>query len=140
MKTLDEVITGMTELILSGKTADVKSTVRDAFHYLKEYRTEQKILSDRKEHYEYWEHKYYAELEKNDPLTWDELKTMEGKPVWVEGKTVKHWAVITGIYYDDLNEGYLLETYYSEKQGSNTSRRKRSTLGNTWQAYRKEQE
>lgn len=76
----------------------------------------------------------------NVALSWDELKAMEGKPVWVEGKTVKHWAVITGIYYDDLNEGYLLETYYAEKQGSNTSRRKRSTLGKTWQAYRKEKE
>lgn len=38
MMTIDEVITGMTELILSGKTADVKSTVREALHYLKEYR------------------------------------------------------------------------------------------------------
>ena len=76
----------------------------------------------------------------NPPLDWEQLKQMIGKPVWVEGKTVKHWAVITGIYYDDLNEGYLLETYYAEKQGSNTSRRKRSTLGKSWQAYRKERE
>lgn len=81
---------------------------------------------------------YFKAEEENPALSWDELKTMEGMPVWVEGKTVKHWAVITGIYYDDLNEGYLLETYYAEKQGSNTSRRKRSTLGKTWQVYRKE--
>lgn len=45
MKTLDEVITGMTELILSGKTADVKSTVRDALHYLKAYREDKDDLT-----------------------------------------------------------------------------------------------
>ena len=125
MKTLDEVIF---EAPYSPTPWEA-----DALHYLKEYQKDKQIYS-----YDIVR-RHFELAERNDPLTWDELKPMTGKPVWVEGKTVKHWAVITGIYYDDLNEGYLLETYYAEKQGSNTSRRKRSTLGKTWQAYRKEQ-
>lgn len=27
---------------------------------------------------------YFEESQKNEPLTWDELKLMEGSPVWVE--------------------------------------------------------
>lgn len=49
----------------------------NALHYLKEYRTLQ-----------YGYIKAIANLEDNPPLTWDELKTMEGKPVWVETNTI----------------------------------------------------
>jgi len=67
----------------------------------------------------------------NDPLSWDELRTMEGKPVWVErcdGDT-KGWLLILRKCDDVVtcttkygNSFYLYKANYGEK----------------WQAYRKE--
>ena len=47
MRTLDEVITGMTELVLSGKTKDVKEVVTDALKFLKEFRGLLKMWNDK---------------------------------------------------------------------------------------------
>lgn len=71
--------------------------------------------------------------ESNDPLTWDELQQMEGKPVWVEqhhGDT-KGWLLILRKCDDVVtcttkhgNSFYLYKANYGEK----------------WQAYRKERQ
>lgn len=76
----------------------------------------------------------------NDPLSWEELKAMEGKPVWVEQtmvleegtpeeytQDVKEWMIVSNIGHRcidmvNVNDGEL--------------RFDRSDL--TWQAYRKE--
>ena len=65
MKTLDEVIF---EAPYSPTPWEA-----DALYYLKEYRDLQ-----------YGYIKAMADLEDNPPLTWSELKQMEGKPVWIE--------------------------------------------------------
>lgn len=111
-----------------------RDVLTDALHYLREYQRDKQIFA-----YDVARRNFELS-ERNDPLTWQELTQMKGKPVWDEGKTVKHWTIITGIYYDDLNEGYVLLTYYSERNGAQTIRRKRSTMGKTWNAYRKERE
>ena len=65
MKTLSQTISGMTELYLSGKVADIKDVVNSAIHYLKESQT---ILN-------------------NDPLTIKEItKLPEGEALWIEGE------------------------------------------------------
>ena len=79
--------------------------------------------------------KCYSEFvilpEANNPLTWRELRTMEGKPVWVEllkGKW-KGWDVIGGFDEDDFGVAMVTvrgDDYY------------KADLGKTWQAYRKE--
>ena len=79
-----------------------------------------------------------AELKNQDwkdrclPLTWDELQTMEGKPVWVEKSQddePKGWLLILQTNQDVVNcttkhgnSFYLYRTLYDGK----------------WQAYRKE--
>lgn len=113
MKTLDEVITGMTELILSGKTADVKSTVTDALHYLKHL---QEYYEMSREHHE-----------PNPPLTWDELKAMEGKPVWVVVDGKERWHIIREVSSEHLILESMLplhRCWMNHPDG--------------WQAYRKE--
>lgn len=59
--------------------------------------------------------------ESNEPLTWDELQLMEGKPVWIEGPFITegpHWIIVGPSHlYNGKMVGY----------------------GKTWQAYRKEQ-
>jgi len=96
----------------------------DALHYLNEYRTTQTAYI-----------KAMADLDDNPPLTWDELREMEGKPVWVETKDEGNfWCVID--HYDQLDnhinhgEEFMLVDgggwYYLEDMGTD------------WQAYRKE--
>lgn len=66
----------------------------------------------------------------NVALSWDELKTMEGKPVWIEALLYKQWAIIAYVGSDHIRfEGVNL--YAPES---------RVYMGdaNGWQAYRKE--
>ena len=144
MKTLDEVIKAYEICIgyyCSNAEHDVcpyfgesdmgcmKEPEKDALHYLKEYRDHikneiielQEEVKKQKEMIEF--------LEK--PLTWDELRQMEGKSVWVEehhGDT-KGWLLILRKCDDVVtcttkhgNSFYLYKANYGEK----------------WQAYRKE--
>ena len=77
---------------------------------------------------------YWAEQQANNPLTWDELKAMEGKPIWVEllGKgRWKGWDVIGGFDDDEFGKAMVTvrgDDYYLDD------------LSKTWQAYRKERE
>lgn len=155
MMTLDDVISKI-ELAWACPSSDEGSEycdlmeVRDdALHYLKMYRSDQeqwgffqknyedelkqkiKDFGDAKERFV----KRLKELDVgilNDPLTWDELRTMEGKPVWVEllGKgRWKGWDVIGGFDDDEFGKAMVTvrgDDYYLDD------------LSKTWQAYRKE--
>lgn len=67
---------------------------------------------------------------KNDPLTWEELKSMEGKPVWIENKFYKKWLIAYQINESDIifdGNGFYTQAFVID-------------YGKTWQAYRKERE
>ena len=68
----------------------------------------------------------------NVALTWDELKQMEGKPVWVEEPKFfgKRWVIISG-----MND----EAVFGSSIGSMVFCTK-DEQGTEWQAYRKERE
>ena len=68
--------------------------------------------------------------ESNDPLGWETLKTMEGKPVWVERPEWKEWLLIS-----EIDEGKC-EMYLRDKWGNGVIVNGRN-IG-YWQAYRKE--
>lgn len=110
MKTLDEVIAELED----------EGLFADALEWLKAYRAHIELdkLRDKCE-------------AKNEPLTWRELRTMEGMPVWVEllkGKW-KGWDVIGGFDEDDFGVAMVTvrgDDYY------------KADLGKTWNAYRKE--
>lgn len=134
MKTLDEVI----------ETAPYIGTewTNDALYYLKEYRSEKAMWESDRKGYLNWIEQYkearekhqqaVIELKKNPPLTWDELKAMTGKPVWIELLRNGHWKgwdVIAGFDDDDFGDAMVTvhgDDYYF------------ADLGKTWQAYRKE--
>lgn len=106
---------------------DGAESVPDALFYLKEYRFVQENCADA------LAEKYPSE---NVPLTWDELKTMTGKPVWVEygiGFNQKRWVVIHSIHntksfcYMNVSGNYP-DTFWQKDMGENEF----------WQAYRKE--
>ncbi len=73
--------------------------------------------------------------ESNPPLTWQELKGMEGKPVWVDGSAFAEgfWTIITGFgKASDTEYVFLLgDQYWKENM-------KDADDGVSWQAYRKE--
>ena len=103
----------------------------DALHYLEEYQRYQNTPS-RNGHMALVD--YFEESQKNPPLTWDELRTMEGKPVWIESESIsvgvspywKDWYIVKSFTDDEFmycNDGY---EWNKEMQGR------------IWQAYRKE--
>ena len=141
MRTLDEVIE-----IASDWTNgfDEMSIEKQMLHYLKMYRSDQiQWEADREDWRDKWESYIEArerhldavkELKRNDLLTWDELRTMEGKPVWVEDNidepddTTKYWAIYRRIDKAQETEYALLSDFFYDK----------AQYGKTWKAYRKE--
>ena len=114
----------------------------DAIHYLKAYRENQhayeegnrkaeearerylEVLTDYVALKQYW-----TEQQENHALTWDELKSMEGKPVWlvVDGK--ERWRIIREVSSEHLilESGLPLHRCWMNHPDG-------------WQAYRKERE
>lgn len=82
---------------------------------------------------------YWAESQDNPPLTWDELKAMAGKPVWVEilSKTLpleSSWGIATGGSYKTWQG---VESWTLVRPGAVYSLPV-AQYGKTWQAFRKE--
>ncbi|MBR2086320.1 MAG: hypothetical protein IJ906_04150 [Oscillospiraceae bacterium] len=146
MKTLDEVINELhywdTCDEFPESFYDFEVT-RDALHYLREYRSDQiQWEADRKN----WQDQYAQAVEnfksstakhlealkeikgKNDPLTWDELRTMEGKPVWIECAG-SFWAVIVCVEEN---------RFWYRCRWADHDYCDREYMGEHWQAYRKE--
>ena len=91
MRTLDEVIKAVEEDLECANVSYPETFYdydnhKDALYYLKEYRETKKHLAclDAAEI-----RGDDTQVVNNPPLTWDELRQMEGKPVWVEHKLFK---------------------------------------------------
>ena len=123
MRTLDEVIKNLEDGTehLSAMLIS-RETWTDALQWLKGY----------KAHIELDKLRDKCEAE-NEPLSWDELKQMEGKPVWVEvdGNWYgKFWAFV-----EVENDAYV--SFYQKGQDYPEDLWKRD-MCKTWQAYRQE--
>lgn len=161
MKTLDEVIDSITRQsgleIRNARKPEKdrfwvdRETYNDALYYLREYRSDQIEWNANRKAWNLAEEdlintrmKYITKLKEldigtlNEPLTWDELKTMEGKPVWVEVlryaedhyKWEGRWMLIRDFTRGVFGEYCHMEPNY--RTWINTS------YGDLWQAYRKE--
>ena len=97
----------------------------DALQYLKEF----KRISAKLEKIALGNITETLEKLDNPALTWDELKTMEGKPVWIETDNVKFWTVVDNFRTICNQEclccskGYMCRSTHARGD---------------WQAYRKE--
>lgn len=126
MKTLDEVIAELED----------EEVFADALHYLKEYKEKQKTLEIRAAEYKRGFEQLgteWSRLKDNSPLTWDELKGMEGKPVWVEGiSNPPIWLIVWRLDDDTMMaSGKSLSGVVFQTHLKKTDVRK-------WKAYRKE--
>ena len=150
MKTLDEVIDAMERCSIphyfdckgcpyEDDDAEVgcRSDDRDAdaLHYLKNYKKDQEDPDG--DHQQLIKaQKLLGEFFQNDPLTWNELRAMAGKPVWLvhEGTGESSW-VFVGEWFDDdeMRVCRMLRDYadYITKEIYENG---------TWRAYRKERE
>ena len=133
MKTLDEVIKKFETCNDNETTCSSCPYVSsecacdaDALHYLKEYKNYQDTMCALPDYYE-WIHSA-----DNPPLNWEELRTMDGKPVWVAGTILlSHWLII-----DEVKEEMMIAT---DRYGVRVPLFK-NVIGNAWQAYRRERE
>jgi len=102
------------------KSSNCREHAEDTIAYLKEY------------------HELLNNVE-NEPLEWEELKQMEGKPVWVEFQNYDMWAdpehhtngswwIVGEVRKDDI----IIAQYLDEAELCEED------LGDVWQAYRKE--
>lgn len=138
MKTLDEVIKAFEICIgsyCSNAEHDVcpyfgesdmgcmKKPEKDALQYLKEYKGLLKMWNDKLD-----------KEQANPPLTWDELKQMFHRPVWIETTAKKGWNIIVSIDSADM------QVIHTAHRGPKLSGFNKADLGTTWQAYRKERE
>lgn len=141
MKTLDEVIKAneccdhgepdsrCEDCPYNGVGACCAERETDALQWLKTIETTENLYHDAVNELSKWEDEDWKD--RHLPLTWDELKTMKGKPVWVHlfGSGLGEWNLIHAqldnqIWFTDGN-GYIYDMH-EEKQGK------------TWQVYRKE--
>ena len=148
MKTLDEVIDNFEkacdlELRCEGCSGclgqeygcpnDGAECVPDALHYLKEYREKLNILEVRMAEYKRGFEQLGAEwsrIKDNPPLTWEGLKAMERKPVWVEMNLFHpRWYIIESVN----DEKMICIGAYSERVPLY-----RNDDGDVWRAYLKE--
>jgi len=97
----------------------------DVLHYLKEYQEQAKDFDyDELQELRDW----YAEEHCNPALSWDELKQMIGKPVWVEADgRESRWDIVMRVTDTHLipEISLCLHRYWQGKE-------------NGWNAYRKE--
>ena len=151
MKTLDEVIDAMERCSKTncfdcngcpyedddaevGCRSDDKDA--DALHYLKEYQQTVKWIEIEAEQFEQT-CEFIRKATANDPLTWDELQKMEGKPVWVEILSDEidlssRWMMVAR-----ETKAHSLPLAYTDDMGHWIYGHE-DDLGKTWQAYRKE--
>lgn len=137
MKTLDELIDAMERCIKTncfdcngcpyedddaeiGCRSDDKDA--DALQYLRWY----KELADDSEAFNEWK--------ENPPLTWEQLKQMEGKPVWVEISGKGAWDIIWRVGRISVDEDH--DTWMWFYRGDKLP--KTTYDCNGWQAYGKE--
>ena len=125
MKTIDEVIEKIEEFWVcpcvdeANEYCDLIEVREDVLHHLKEYRGLLKM----------WNDKLDKEQE-NQPLTWDELKQMGGKPVWIECEYYfrPQWVILTNVY--DEKAMFIGDRIVDSEL--------KEEMGDVWKAYRKE--
>lgn len=74
----------------------------------------------------------------NVALSWDELRTMEGKPVWVEVDDGKYKGWVTVGKFHSLLEKEDLDAHVNLYYFGRSMEYSKEMYGYYWQAYRKE--
>ena len=150
MKSLDEVIKDLQEQIDDDMNCEYsinwiidKHDVEDAIHYMKELKEARDIIATAREEARIQIEDFKADIMNkiadNPPLTWEELRQMEGKPVFIDSiPLVRRWVVIKKFHpYGGNKNLFDMEV----NDGAHFLRKNmRRDDPAWWQAYRKERE
>ena len=140
MKTIDEVIEELQYWDTCHEYPECfydDEVTRDALNYLKEY----KRVQNKIEKIALGSIEDTLDKLDNKPLTWDELKTMEGKPVWVESHEditeFTGWCIVSKVLSDRV---HFILSHYDDDDDFLTYEMALPdiTFGKTWQVYKKE--
>lgn len=148
MKSLDEVIKAL-EICTSGKHCQDEcpyaseecptyALEKDALYYLKHLQEYYEIASQ-KSLIALHKMDSVTNIEGNEPLTWEELERMEGKPVWVQWNGpgwMRHstWVIVISAHEKGMS-------YCTKEEGAGVGfdgYLLRQPYGTGWSAYRKE--
>ena len=138
MKKLDEVIKTFEDCFGNGRIVISPLEVEPdygaaALQYLKEYRDQMNDLDEALHFLGKQVNEVIEEASYNPPLTWDELKGMEGKAIWAEYEEYKAWHIIESFNYNPYYGGdrilFTDDAMFLKKD-----------MGEKWKAYRKERE
>lgn len=122
MKTLDEAIKHCEEVADECAIKQCAADHRQLAEWLRELK-------------EYRENQVQNQVqEDNLPLSWDELKMLFHKPVWIETSSKKGWNIIVSIDNTDM------QVIHTAHRAPKLSGFTRDSLGMTWNVYRKERE
>ena len=129
MNTLDEVSTALGDATVHLCNIMIsKETWHKSLHYLKAYKDDKDDLTALRS--------YWAEQQANPVLSWDELRQMEGKPVWIEEydavDSTRGWRYCRWMLIEFVNDSYM-DARNSDGEQYNFDKGEE-----TWQAYRKE--
>lgn len=150
MKSLNEVIKDLQEQIDDDMNCEYSSNwivdkddVEDAIHYMKELKEARDIIATAREEAKIQLEAFKADIMNkmtdNPPLTWEELRQMEGKPVFIDSiPLVRRWVVIKKFHpYGGNKNLFDMEV----NDGAHFLRKNmRRDDPAWWQAYRKERE
>ena len=147
MKSIEELINQLECYPVSPSTLPMSvmivtsEDINDAISYLKEYRTYidkmEKLYHDANTELNLLKDEDWKD--RNLPLTWDELRQMEGKPIWTEynlhlsdkdaRSRSRMWIIVQKImpWQQDDELIYYSGFVFGKKE-----------VGKSWQAYRKE--
>lgn len=72
----------------------------------------------------------------NDPLTLDELREMDGEPVWMSTRRLSEWCIVHSFHSDDVIGGGIIVTRRTAEKRTCSY----ADYGKTWLAYRRRPE
>ena len=72
----------------------------------------------------------------NAPLTLDELREMDGEPVWMSTRRLSEWCIVHSFHSDDVIGGGIIVTRRTAEKRTYSY----ADYGKTWLAYRRKPE
>ena len=77
-----------------------------------------------------------ADTPPNDPLTLEELREMDGEPVWMSTRRLSEWCIVHSFHSDDVIGGGIIVTRRTAEKRTCSY----ADHGKTWLAYRRRPE
>ena len=79
----------------------------------------------------------HSDEKPNDPLTLEELREMDGEPVWIVSTRGSGWCIVN---WNGVNQSWMYYSRTGTAEGMTATPISARDYGNTWLAYRRRTE